>query len=170
MTSYVVPLIFLSVLVAALIKKTQPYSAFANGAAGATELIKTVLPYLLVVMVALRLFRDSGVSEAVARFLSPVFGFFGLPVELCELILIRPLSGAGALGILGGIYDAYGTDSFIGCCASVIYGSSETVFYLSGIYFSRSSVKRLRYAIPVALVANFTGYTVGCLFLSLFFR
>ena len=123
MTAYVVPLIFLTVLIVAVFKKASPYSSFVQGAAQATDLIKTVLPYLVVVMVAVELFRESGVSAAVARFLSPVFGFFGLPCELCELILIRPLSGAGALGILSDIYDLYGTDSFIGNCASIIYGS-----------------------------------------------
>ena len=94
MTAYVVPLIFLTVLIVAVFKKASPYSSFVQGAAQATDLIKTVLSYLVVVMVAVELFRESGVSAAVARFLSPVFGFFGLPCELCELILIRPLSGA----------------------------------------------------------------------------
>lgn len=59
-------------------------------------------------------------------------------------------------------YDVYGTDGFIGRCASVIYGSSETVFYVSAIYFSRSNVKNLRYAIPLALVASFLGNVIGC--------
>lgn len=167
MTSYVVPLIFLTVLVVSVFKKAAPYSSFVQGAAQATDLIKTVFPYLAVVMVAVRLFRESGVSAAVAGFLSPVFGFFGLPGELIELVLVRPLSGAGALGILSGIYDAYGADSFIGNCASIIYGSSETVFYLSSIYFSKCKVKNLRYAIPVALAANFVGYTTGCMIFSL---
>ena len=167
MTACVVPLIFLTVLIVAVFRKASPYSSFVQGAAQATDLIKTVLPYLVVVMVAVELFRESGVSAAVARFLSPVFGFFGLPCELCELILIRPLSGAGALGILSDIYDLYGTDSFIGNCASIICGSSETVFYLSGIYFSKCKVKNLRYAVPVALIANFTGYTAGCFIMSL---
>ena len=72
------------------------------------------------------------------------------------------MSGAGSLSVLENIYDVYGTDSFIGRCASVVYGSSETVFYVSAIYFSKSEIKRLRYAIPLALAASFVGNIIGC--------
>lgn len=168
MTAYVIPIIFVTVIAAAFLMKKAPYSAFVEGAESAVSLIKTVLPYLIVAMIAVELYQRSGVSAIVADFLSPVFGFFGLPKELCELILLRPLSGAGALGVLNNVFTNYGPDSFIGNCASVIYGSSETVFYLSSIYFSKRRVKNLRYAIPVALISNFTGYTAGCFVLSLF--
>lgn len=167
MTAYIIPVIFVAVIIIAVIRKAAPYSAFVEGAGSAADLIKTVLPYLIVVMIAVELFRRSGCAAIAANFLSPVFSFFGLPKELCELILIRPLSGAGALGVLDNIYSLYGVDSFIGNCASVIYGSSETVFYLSSVYFSKCRVKNLRYAVPVALIANFTGYTAGCAVLSL---
>ena len=93
---------------------------------------------------------------------APVMNVLGIPPELTELMLIRPLSGAGALGILENIFTQYGADSYIGKCASVIYGSSETVFYISTIYFSQSNVKKLGYAIPVALFATLVGCVAGC--------
>ena len=83
-------------------------------------------------------------------------------------MLLRPVSGAGSLAILYGIYETYGPDSYVGRCASVVYGSSETVFYVATIYFSQSHIRRLRYAIPVALVATYTGCIVGCFLLRFF--
>lgn len=162
MTAYIVPLIFISVLAVSLIRKKDAYSAFVKGAGSAVDLMIGVLPFLLAVMAACEVFRASGASAAVSRFCSPALEVFGIPGELTELVFLRPLSGAGSLSILEHIYATYGTDCFIGRCASVIYGSSETVFYVSAIYFSKSNVKNLRYAIPLALVATFIGNVVGC--------
>ena len=162
MTLYIVPLIFITVMLISLARRTDAYSAFVKGASGALELMMNVLPYLIAVMVACEVFRVSGASAAVAGVMSPALEAVGIPGECTELVLLRPLSGAGSLSVLQHIYDVYGTDGFIGRCASVIYGSSETVFYVSAIYFSRSNVKNLRYAIPLALVASFLGNVIGC--------
>lgn len=162
MTLYIVPLIFITVLLISLVRKKDAYSAFVKGAAGAVELMMNVLPFLLAVMVACEVFRVSGASAAVSEFCSPALEFFGIPGELTELVILRPLSGAGSLSVLENVYTVYGTDTLIGRCASVIYGSSETVFYVSAIYFSKSNVKNLRYAIPLALVASFLGNVIGC--------
>jgi spore maturation protein B len=162
MTAYIIPAIFLSVLLLSLILKKDAYSAFIGGAKDALSLVANVFPYLLAIMAAVEVFRASGVSSAVSNFLSPFVGFFGIPKEVTELILIRPLSGAGALGVLENVFKTYGADTYIGKCASVIYGSSETIFYISAIYFSQSNVKKLRFAIPVALIAAFAGSIIGC--------
>ena len=140
---------------------------FVEGSRGAVDLMVSVFPYLLTVMVAVEVFKASGVSALVAGWLSPVMRAFGLPPELTELMILRPLSGAGSLAVLDNIYTVYGADTYIGRCASVIYGSSETIFYISAIYTSRIELKRLRYAIPVALVSTFVGCVVGCLILRL---
>ena len=155
-------------LVLSFFKKKDAYSVFIDGSKSAIELMTNVFPYLLAIMVAVSVFRASGVSKIVSDFLSPAMLFFGLPAELSELILIRPLSGAGALAILDGIFDGYGTDSFVGRCASLVYGSSETVFYISAIYLSGCKIKNLRYAIPVALLATFAGCVLGCFLLRFF--
>lgn len=162
MTLYIVPLIFITVLFLSLVRKKDAYSAFVKGAESAVDLMIGVLPFLLAVMVACEVFRVSGVSAAVSSFCAPALEFVGIPGELTELVILRPLSGAGSLSVLEHIYTAFGTDCFIGRCASVIYGSSETVFYVSAIYFSKSNVKNLRYAIPLALVASLIGNIIGC--------
>ena len=162
MTSYIVPIIFISVLLISIFRKKDAYSAFIEGSGSAVKLMVGVFPYLLTIMMAVEVFRASGVSSVVADFISPVRRVFGIPKELTELILLRPLSGAGALGVLENVYTVHGADTYIGRCASVIYGSSETVFYISTIYFSQSKVKKLGFAIPIALFATFVGSVVGC--------
>lgn len=168
MSAYIIPILFLLVLLFSMIRKREPYGGFIAGASKATELTISVFPYLLAVMVAVEAFRVSGASAYLARIMGPVLTRVGLPGELAELMFIRPVSGAGALAVLDGIYSQYGADSYIGRCASVIYGSSETIFYIATIYFSQVKVRRLRYAIPVALVATFTGCIVGCYLLKFF--
>ncbi|MCI9517997.1 MAG: spore maturation protein [Clostridia bacterium] len=165
MTSYIIPLIFLTVLIVSFFKKKDAYSMFVDGSSSAIDLMVGVFPYLITIMMAVEVFRASGVSAFVSNLIAPALSFFGLPKELTELLLLRPLSGAGSLAILDGIFTTYGTDTFIGRCASLIYGSSETVFYITAIYLSQCQVKKLRYAIPVALIATFTGCVVGCLLL-----
>lgn len=167
MTAYIIPVIFLTVLVISAVKKKNGYSVFIDGSRSALSLMADVFPYLLTVMMAVELFRVSGVSAWVSNAAAPVMNFFGIPKELTELILVRPLSGAGALAVLDNIYTLYGTDTYVGLCASIIYGSSETVFYVSSIYFSKSNIKNLRYAIPVALVSTFLGCTLGCFIMKL---
>ncbi len=162
MTAYIIPLIFLSVMVLGVFKKQNCYNTFVGGSKSALTLIAEVFPYLLTVMMAVELYRVSGLSARVSQTLSPAMDLIGIPKELTELMLIRPLSGAGALAVLENVFTLYGTDTYVGLCASIIYGSSETVFYVSSIYFSQCEVKRLRYAIPVSLVSTVLGCIFGC--------
>ncbi|MCM1368504.1 MAG: hypothetical protein NC184_06835 [Roseburia sp.] len=168
MSAYIIPVLFLIVLTLSLVRRREPYGGFIDGARQAVNLTINVFPYLLAIMVAVEAFRVSGASAYVANAAEPVLNSVGLPKELAELLFLRPVSGAGSLAILDGLYETYGADSYVGRCASVIYGSSETVFYISTIYFSQSSVRKLRYAIPVALVATYTGCIVGCFLLRFF--
>ena len=161
-TSYIIPVIFLTVLVLSFVKKKNAYNAFIDGSRSALDLMVGVFPYLLTIMVAVEVFRQSGVAGQLAGFCAPALNLVGIPKELTELILIRPLSGAGAIGVLENIYATYGADTYIGRAASVVYGSSETVFYIATIYFSQSKVKRLGPAIPFALIATFIGCVTGC--------
>ncbi|MDR0426222.1 MAG: spore maturation protein [Clostridiales bacterium] len=167
-TAYIIPVIFLTVLLVSFFKKKTGYNIFIDGSKSAISLMAQVFPFLLTVLVAVELFRASGVSAAVANFLSPALNLVGIPAELTELMLVRPLSGAGALAILDNIFTRYGADTYIGLCASIIYGSSETVFYVSSVYFSQTKIKNLRYAIPVSLAATFLGCVLGCLLMRFF--
>lgn len=161
-SDYIVPIIFFCVLLLSLFKRNDAYKGFIDGSKNAIDLVCSVFPYLVTVMIAVALFRQSGLANTLSSLLSPLLSFIGIPSELTELMIIRPVSGAGAMALLENIYTTYGVDSFIGKCASVIYGSSETIFYISAVYFSSCKGKIKGYAIPVALVCTFIGYIVGC--------
>jgi len=161
MSSYIIPIIFVTVLVLSFIRKKDAYAAFVDGSKSAVNLMAGVFPYLLAIMMAVEIYKVSGISYYVSAAVGPVIELVGIPRQLAELIIIRPLSGAGSLTILENIYATHGVDSFVGNAASAVYGSSETVFYVAAIYFSKSNVRNLRFAIPVALLATFVGNIVA---------
>ena len=115
-----------------------------------------------VIFIAIELFRASGLSALLSKGLSYPFRYLGIPPEISELVLLVPMSGNGALALLEDIMNTYGPDSYIARCASTIAGASETIFYISAVYFTKCKVKRLRYAIPVALFGSFCGMVIAC--------
>ena len=114
-------------------------------------------------MVCVGLFRVSGLANVLVDLLSPVFGFLGIPVEVSELVLLRPFTGSGSLSLLEDVISKYGADSYISRCACTIMASSETVFYVSAVYFAGTKTKKVWVAICVALVCNVIGAILSCL-------
>lgn len=163
MSVYVVPIFLILILLFASYKNLNTYNIFVNGAKGAFDLIGSIFPYIVAILVSVALLRTSGLTDLITKLVSPVFNFLGIPPEVSELVLLRPFTGSGSFAILNDIYLQYGPDSYISRCASVIMGSSETVFYVATVYFSQTKVKKLLYAIPCALVASFVAAVVSCL-------
>ena len=163
MAKYIVPIFILSILLIALVKKVPLYDSFAVGIREALKLVFNIFPYIAAIFICMELLTISGLSEMLSSWMAPVFRVFGIPPELSKLMILRPLSGNGSIAILSEIYMLNGVDSYIGRCASVIVGCSETIFYISALYFSTTSIKKLRYAIPVALISMIVGAIVGCL-------
>jgi len=160
---FITPVLVLSLLIYAGIKKIDAYGAFVNGAKGAIDLAISILPFLVAIFMAVELFRVSGLSVWLSDLLAPVMNLVGMPKELTELVLLRPFTGSGSLALLDNIYATHGADSYIARAGSVIIGSSETVFYVATVYFAQTKVKRLLYAVPVALVACLASAIVACL-------
>jgi spore maturation protein B len=144
-------------------KRVGIYDCFTEGAKEALKLIFSVFPYIAAIYVSIQLFKASGLGAKLADFASPALALIGIPKELVELIIIRPLSGSGSLALLEEIYRTYGPDSYVARCASVIIGSSDTVFYIAAVYFSTTKVKKMRYAIPAALLSTFAGAVISCI-------
>ena len=159
---FVTPVLIILLLIYCARKKVNCYGTFANGAKGAIQLCIDVLPFLVTIFVAIQLFRISGLTNLTADLLAPVMDFIGIPKELTELMIIRPFSGSGSLALAEQIFSTYGADSYIARCASVIMGSSETIFYVATIYLSQTKAKRLIYAIPVALIATLVSSIIAC--------
>lgn len=163
MSVYILPVLFLALFVYCIFKRINTYDHFVKGAKGAIQLVIDIFPFVASILIAVALLRVSGITDFVAKLLSPVFGWFGIPPEVCELVLLRPFTGSGSYGILENIFETYGVDSFVSRCACVMMGCSETIFYVATVYISQTKVKRLFYAMPVALVCSFVGTIVACL-------
>ena len=167
MSKYIIPVLFLIVFVFALIKRVKPYDAFTLGAKSAIPFATSIFPYLVSIFVLTELFEASGISTAVSTTLSPIFKILGIPSELTKLVLIKPFSGSGALALLTEIFTEYGVDSYLARCACVIYGSSETVFYIAAVYFAGAKTKKLTTPIIISLIASFSSCVFACFICNL---
>ncbi len=159
---YIIPLLILFTFVFAFIKKIRPYDTFIEGSKQAIPFAFNLFPYLLSIFILTELFEISGISDFLIKILSPVFNFLGIPSELSKLVLIKPFSGSGALATLSEIYTAYGVDSYLARCASVIYGSSETVFYIASVYFAGAKKRNLTLPIIISLFAGLISNVFAC--------
>ncbi len=160
---YILPVLFIILLVFARKRGVNIYSSFTEGIKGAIPLAVSLFPYLAVIFAMTELFEQSGLSLALNKILSPVWQLLGIPIELGELILIKPFSGSGSLAVLSEVYATHGADSYIARCASVIFGSSETVFYVSAVYFAGCKNKNLLLPIIISLVASLLSAILACL-------
>ncbi len=163
MSAYILPIIFIALFCYAKHKKVNTYDTFVKGAKKSIPLVIDIFPYIATIMIAVALLRESGITSMLAYALSPVFNFLGIPTELIELVLLRPFTGSGSYGLLNDILTTYGADSYIARCACVILGCSETIFYVTTVYISQTKIKKLLYAIPVALICALVGSVVACL-------
>ena len=159
---YIMPVLILALLIYARIKRLETYNVFVKGAKGAFDLVLGIFPFVATVMIMVALMRASGLMDILVGITAPVFGLLGIPPEVAELELLRPFAGSGSYALLSDIYAQYGADSYVGRCASVIMGTSETIFYVAAVYFSQTSVKKLYYAIPLALGLSLFGTMVAC--------
>ncbi len=163
MSTYILPVLLVFLFVYAFFKKVNVYKTFIDGAKGAFSLCLDIFPYIVAILLAVALFRASGLSSLLIKLLSPIFNLLGIPTEVCELVLLRPFTGSGSFALLNDIYATYGVDSYVARCASCILGSSETLFYVTTVYTAKTSIKKLSYAIPVGILASIFGAIVSCL-------
>ena len=113
--------------------------------------------------------KSSGGLEVLCSILSPLTNILGIPRELTPLTILSPISGSGSVGMFERILKDNGPDSFIGRCASVMMGSTETTFYTMTLYYSSVNVKKTRHTLPSALCADFTSFILSPKFVKLFF-
>lgn len=163
MIDYIVPLLLLTACALALRKKENAYELMLTGASDGLKLLLSLLPTLILLLTAVTMLRASGAVEYLSHFLAPLFQFFGIPPETAILVLIRPISGSAALAVGTDLMAHYGVDSQIGRTVAVMLGSTETTFYTISVYFGAAGIKKTRYTIPAALIADFTGFVVASL-------
>ena len=163
MFSYLIPILILFILINAAFKRVKVYDVFTNGVKNALPFAVNIFPYLVSIFVLANLFEASGISAFLCKILSPVFVAVGIPNEVIPLVLIKPFSGSGSLALVSDIYRVYGVDGYISKCASAIYGSSETVFYIASVYFAECTKKhKLIKPIIISLIASLFSTVVAC--------
>ena len=168
MIDYIVPLLLSVTCSIALRKRENAYDLMLSGAAEGLKLLVSILPALVLLLTAVTMLRQSGAVEIMSRFFTPVFSFFGIPPETALLVLIRPISGSAALAVGADLMARYGVDSTIGRTVAVMLGSTETTFYTISVYFGAAGIKKTRYCVPAALMADLTGFVMAALTARIF--
>lgn len=161
----IIPLLMVLLMCVAAWKRLPMYDLFVSGAQNGLKTAVQVLPNLAAMLCAISLMQASGLMEALCALCAPALKWMGLPQEVATLVLIRPLSGSGALAVLQELLEQHGADSRIGLIASTVMGSSETIFYTVCVYLSAVEEKQGGYAIPCSLLGALAGtWLAGLLF------
>ena len=161
-TPYLLPVLFLAVLLLGAIKKVPVYRAFVKGADRAVSLSFSLFPYLAAIFIMTELLTASGISAWILKAFRHLFALFRIPEELAPLLLVKPFSGSGSLGALSEIFEIYGADSALSRAAAVTYGSTETVFYVAALYFAKTEKKSVLLPVLCSLIAGFFTAAFGC--------
>ena len=161
MIHYIVPLILLTSALLTLRRGENTYDLLLQGSAEGLKILCTIVPALVALLTAVHMLKASGAIEILSNFLAPVFDLVGIPPETAMLVLIRPISGSAALAVGADLMAQYGPDSLIGRTAAVMLGSTETTFYTISVYFGAAGIRKTRYAVPAALLADLTGFLMA---------
>ncbi len=156
----IVPILAISFLLFGFYRGVPVYEAAVEGGKEGFEVAVKLMPFLVMILVAVGFFRESGAFEIVSLAMKPVTDFFGIPIDALSVACMRTLSGSGAFGLVSEVTQR-APDSFTAFLVGTIQGSSETTFYVMTVYFGAIGVTRLRYAIFSALCADLAGFVAS---------
>ena len=166
---YVVPVFLLIAFTMAFVNKTAAFDDFVDGAKEGMNSVREVIPNLIGMIIATRVFIASGIVDAVTGLIAPVLQFFHIEPATLPLMILRPLSGAASLSYTSELIQMNGPDSLVGRLASVIQGSSDTTIYIITIYFAAIGIKNMRHALNLGLIVDVVSLALAGFFVSLFF-
>lgn len=167
MAKYILPCLILMILLAGMIRKADSYACFLEGAKEGLLSAAQIAPALIGLLAAIGMMRASGLMDFIVDCFSPIASFLRIPKEVLPLMMMRPVSGSGALAIVSDLLNTYGPDSKIGLLAAVMMGSTETTFYAISVYFAAAGIKKVRYTVMAALAADCVGMIASILICSL---
>jgi spore maturation protein SpmA len=162
---WLIPLLVAGLLLVGLRGGVRVYESMVAGAREGLDVVVRIVPYLVVILVAVGMLRGSGVLDLVIGALDPFTSAIGFPAAALPMALLRPLSGSGSFAVMAEILNAHGPDSFVGMLTSTLQGSTETTFYVLTVYFGAAGVRDVRHALPACLIgdlAGFAGATAAC--------
>ncbi len=162
-----------SFIIGGFIKKVNVFDAFIEGAKGGWEVIIKIIPYLVAMLVAIRVFRDSGALDAIINAISWLFTHAGINADFVPALpvaIMRPLSGGAARGLMLDVFRTYTPDSYIGQLASTFQGSADSTFYILALYFGSVGIRKVRYAIWAGMLADLLGVIAAVFISYIFFK
>jgi spore maturation protein SpmA len=165
-------LIFMVFLLGGLVRKVNVFEAFIEGAKGGFDIAIRIIPYLVAMLVAISVLRNSGAFELLINGLGSLFTSMGLRTDFVTALptaIMKPLSGSGSRAMMVDTMTKYGADSFPGRLSAIFQGSSDTTFYVVAVYFGSVSIKNTRYSIPSMLLADLVGIITAIGIAYLFF-
>ena len=155
---WTLPALLIAVLLYGFAKRVRVYDSMVAGGREALSVATRIVPYLVIILVAVAMFRASGALGYLIAQIDPLTSQIGVPAEVLPMAFIRPLSGSGALGVMSEILTVHGPDSFIGLPTSTLMGSTETTFYVLAIYFGAAGVVDGRHALFACLAGDLAGF------------
>lgn len=154
---WALPAILLLILTMGLAKKVPVYEVFTDGAKDGFKVAVNIIPYLVAIIVAISMFRASGIIEMIETALSGILAQIHVPADVIPVMIVRSLSGSAALGVFSDIANTLGPDDYATKLSAIMVGSSETTFYVLAVYFGAVGISKLRYALIVGLLADIIG-------------
>jgi spore maturation protein B len=168
-SSILIPLVVLLIVGHGALKGVDVFSEFLQGAKKGFRVVLNITPSLIALILLINMLRASGGLDILCNFLSPISNLLGIPKELTPLTILSPISGSGSIGLFESILKEHGADTFIGRCASIMMGSTETTFYTMTIYYGSIGIKKTRHTLPSALCADITSFILSPVMVNLFF-
>ncbi len=151
---FVLPVLIVGFVAYGLARGVRVYEVFIDGAKEGFGVAVTIIPYLVAILFAIAMFRASGAMDMIIDGLRPALSLIGFPPEVLPMAIVRPLTGSGSAAVLLEMKHQYGPDALFTRIAGVIYGSSETTFYVIAVYFGAVNVRKTRHALPAGLIAD----------------
>jgi spore maturation protein SpmA len=171
--SLILLILIVGILIAGVYKKVPVFDTFIDGAKDGFNVVLKIIPYLVGMLVAIRVFRDSGALDYVTNGIAFLVRSAGLNTDFVPSLptaIMKPFSGSGARGMMIDTMKAYGPDSFVGKLACTFQGSADTTFYILALYFGSVGIKKVRYAIWAGIAADLIGVIAAIFIGYLFFR
>jgi spore maturation protein B len=151
-----------------LLRGVDVFAAMSHGVTEGLRVVARIFPPLVGLLTAVAMLRASGALDALTELCAPLLRAVGIPPETAMLLVLRPISGSGALAAGADIISSHGADSLVGRTAAVMLGSTETTFYVLTVYFGAVGIKKSRWAIPAALGADLAGFLASAWTVRLF--
>jgi spore maturation protein B len=166
---FVIPVMLVAFPLYGLYTRVPVYEVFVEGAKEGFTVAIRIIPYLVAILFAIGMFRASGAMDFLTDVLRPVLALIGFPAEVLPMAIIRPLTGSGSAGVVAEMIQTYGEDSLFVKMAAVMFGSTETTFYVVAVYFGAVSIKKTRHAVPAGLTADFAAMLIAVWTVQLLF-